>query len=399
VTRRLAAAALLCAVLTALVSTSAPRATAVLAKATAAPATDRERPKRTAAPAKHARARAKKAHAKRTRAHRAHVQRRIRATRWTHVVIPRRNVSAALNAPAAAAKSAAPATPATTAAPAAPAAPNDPAWPQEWGLAQVHLPEAWQTVPAPNTVVVAVVDSGVNAAQPDLAGRVTTGYDVFDGSANTNDDFGHGTLVAGVIAARTGNGVGIAGICGSCTIMPVKALDAQGVGTSTGIAAGINWAVDHGANIVNLSIVLSGDSPDVRAAVEYAHDRGVLVVAAAGNDGGGNATYPASYPGVLSVAATDPSGQRYSWSTYGDWVSVAAPGCTPSTAADGSYPQFCGTSAAAPFVAGLAGLAMATGVPSALAAGAALQQTAHALPGVAQGGLVDALALVRQFAH
>jgi subtilisin family serine protease len=254
-------------------------------------------------------------------------------------------------------------------------------------------------VPTPNTVVVAVVDSGVNASQPDLAGRVTTGYNVFDGSSSTNDDFGHGTLVAGVIAARTGNGIGVAGVCGACVIMPVKALDAQGVGTSGGIAAGIDWAVDHGANIVNLSIVLSGDAPDVRGAVEYAHDRGVLVVAAAGNDGGGNATYPASYPGVLSVAATDQNGQRYSWSTYGDWVSVAAPGCTQSTAADGSYPQFCGTSAAAPLVAGLAGLAMATGRPSALAAGDALQQTATPLPGVAHAGRVDALALLQQFAH
>jgi subtilisin family serine protease len=164
------------------------------------------------------------------------------------------------------------------------------------------------------------------------------------------------------------------------------------------MADGIRWAVDHGASVINLSLVLSGDDATVRGAVGYAIDKGVLVVAAAGNASNDAQTFPASYPGVVSVAATDSGDHAYPWSTYGAWVSVAAPGCSMSTAPGGSFGEFCGTSAAAPLVAGLAGLALSTGRATPAAVGAALQQTATPLPGVVGAGRVDALSLLRQYA-
>ena len=209
--------------------------------------------------------------------------------------------------------------------------PNDPAWAQEWSLTQVRAPQAWK-LSATHGVVVAVVDSGVDASQPDLQGAMVPGYNAIDGSDNTADAFGHGTMVAGIIAARMGNGIGVAGVCAACSIMPIKVLDANGTGTAASMADGIHWASDHGANIINLSLVLSGDDPSVRAAIAYAHDRGVLVVAAAGNASNDSQTFPASYPDVLSVAATDNGDHAYSWTTFGPWVAVAAPGCSMSTA-------------------------------------------------------------------
>jgi subtilisin family serine protease len=276
-------------------------------------------------------------------------------------------------------------------------APNDPAWPQEWSLAQIRAVQAWKLSTSAYAVIVAVVDSGVDSTQPDLQGAVVTGYNAIDGSADTSDTFGHGTMVAGVIAARAGNGIGVTGICAACSIMPVKVLDSSGTGSAANMASGIRWAADHGANIINLSLVLSGDDAGVRDAIAYASGRGVLVVAAAGNASNDTQTFPASYPGVLSVAATDSTDHAYSWTTFGPWVSVAAPGCSMSTAVGGTFAEFCGTSAASPLVAGLAGLAMATGRPTAADAGAALQRTARPLPGVASAGRVDALTLLQQF--
>ncbi len=275
--------------------------------------------------------------------------------------------------------------------------PTDPAWPQQWGLSQIDAPAAWHVSAGSKPIVIAVVDSGVDPTQPDLQGALVPGADFADGTGDTSDQYGHGTMVAGVIAARPDNGLGGAGICWSCRVMPVKVLGADGSGTAAAIADGIRYAADHGANVISMSFVLSGPDSGVESALDHAHSRGVLLVAAAGNNGTDTPTYPASYPDVVSVAAVDPSGALYPWSARGSWVTLAAPGCAFTTAPGASFVgNFCGTSAAAPLVAGLAGLALSAGSGSAADVEAALEQTAVPLPGAVGSGRVDALALLEQ---
>lgn len=273
--------------------------------------------------------------------------------------------------------------------------PTDPGWSQEWGLSQIGAPAAWHVSTGSKPVVVAVVDSGVDPNQPDLQGALVQGADFADGTGSTADQYGHGTMVAGVIAARPDNGVGGAGICWTCLVMPVKVLGADGTGTAASIAAGIRYAADHGANVISMSFVLSGPDAGVESALAYAHARGVLLVAAAGNTGSDSPTYPAAYPDVVSVAAVDPTGAVYPWSARGPWVTLAAPGCAYTTVPGGGFTSsFCGTSAAAPLVAGLAGLALSAGNGSTASVESALEQTAVPLPGVVGSGRVDAAALL-----
>lgn len=276
--------------------------------------------------------------------------------------------------------------------------PDDPDWNGEWGLQQIGAPLAWALVPAGRPAVIAVIDSGVDPTQPDLQGALVPGADFADSTGSTADQFGHGTMVAGVIAARGNNGEGVAGACWSCLVMPVKVLDASGMGSAQSVAEGIRFAVDNGANVINMSFVLSAPDQGVADAIAYAEQKGVVVVAAAGNSGSSDPTYPASYPGVVSVAATDDSDQLYPWSTYGPWVNLAAPGCTVSTAMGGGFDQFCGTSAAAPLVAGLAGLAFEAGAQSAAQVVATLESTASPFGGAVGGGRVDAAGLVQHLA-
>ncbi len=276
------------------------------------------------------------------------------------------------------------------------AAPNDPEWALQWGLTDVDAPAAWALAGPVRPVIVAVVDSGVDPSQPDLQGALVPGADFADSTGSTADQYGHGTMVAGVIAARGNNGEGVAGACWTCFVMPIKVLGADGSGTADAITAGIRWATDHGANVINMSFILSGPDQGVEDAIAYAHEHGVLVVAAAGNSGADTPTFPASYPSVVSVAATDASGQLYPWSTHGPWVTLAAPGCTVTTALGGGFEPFCGTSAAAPLVAGLAALAYSSSGIDEAGLEAALAQTATPLPGVVASGRVDALRLVQQ---
>jgi subtilisin family serine protease len=283
--------------------------------------------------------------------------------------------------------------PAAAAAPAAAsAAPNDPSWSQQWSLSKLHLPAAWAAAPE-SPIVVATVDGGVNGAQPDLAGAFTSGYDFVNHDDNPTDDNGHGTAVAGIIAARTGNGTGVAGICPRCTIMPVKVSDSAGRAWMSDVAAGIVWAADHGARVINVSIG-GQQSDDLAGAVRYAHDRGIVIVAAAGNGGPADPVYPAAYPEVISVAGVDENDHLYNWSTFGPWVRAAAPGCNTTTMMGGGYDNFCGTSSASPVVAGLAGLALSV-APNASAAAVehALLASQTRVPGTGVPR-VDALATV-----
>jgi subtilisin family serine protease len=238
-----------------------------------------------------------------------------------------------------------------------PAQPNDPLWGDSWSLSKVRAPAAWRLTSGSAQTVVAVLDTGVDRNHEDLQGAFVDGWDAVNEDADPTDDHGHGTLVAGVIAARSNNGLGGVGACPRCSVMAVKVIGANGTGTAVDIAEGMVWAADHGASVVNMSFVLSGRDEGVAQAIQYARSKGVLVVAAAGNAGSADATFPANEPGVVSVTGTDAGDVRYDWASFGSWVTLAAPGCNKSTQAGGGYADFCGTSSSAAFASGIAALA------------------------------------------
>jgi subtilisin family serine protease len=240
-----------------------------------------------------------------------------------------------------------------------PTPPNDPRYAEQWALPVVGLPEAWAGLPS-RTVVVAVVDSGVCANHPDLQGRIRAGYDFVDNDNDPADVFGHGCGVAGVIAANANNGMGIAGVAPNVQIMPLRVLDANGLGNYSNIAAAIAYAVDNGANIINLSLAGSSSSSIIEAAVNYATQRGVIVIAAAGNFAQPRAYYPAAYTNVIAVGSIDPNLQPSSFSNYGADIDVWAPGRDIlTTSMNGDYQFMSGTSFAAPVVAGVMAITQA----------------------------------------
>ena len=246
------------------------------------------------------------------------------------------------------------------------AEPNDPLYVQQREYLDVlRIEAAWDEVPDPvvplNGPVIAVIDSGVNAAHPDLAGRVLPGRD-FTGSLavdNADDEAGHGTKVAGVAAASTNNLEGIAGAAWNAQILPVRVLDEHGSGTDADVAEGIYYAVEQGADVINLSLGGYGADVATRDAVAHALEQDIVVVAAAGNLVEGatlfkEPVYPAAYPGVVGVSATEDSGRSVRFSLFGSWVDVAAPGyAIVATTKEGGYDYPSGTSFAAPLVAGV----------------------------------------------
>jgi subtilisin family serine protease len=269
--------------------------------------------------------------------------------------------------------------------------PNDSEWPQQDGLRLIGLPRAWDSSRGSSHLVVAVVDTGVDPTQPDLRGALVPGINLVDRTAPPLDDYGHGTAVTGIIAARADNGQGMAGVCWFCVIMPVKVLDRTGSGDDTRVAAGVVWAVDHGARVINMSLGGPGSSPELAAALAYATSKGAAVVAAAGNSGTTTPFYPAADANALSVAATTTGDRAYAWSNYGSWIDVAAPGCNIAPVRGGGYGRFCGTSSATPLVAGLAALALAQQPgATASAVSSAIERAATPVPGVVRFGRIDA---------
>jgi serine protease len=258
--------------------------------------------------------------------------------------------------------------------------PNDPKYKLQWHLDQIHMGSAWKGAQG-DGVIVAVIDTGV-AKVPDLEKtELVAGYNFVSNSPDATDDHGHGTHVAGTIAQSTNNGIGVAGIAFHAKIMPIKVLSARGSGSVSGIAEGIRFAADHGAKVINMSLGGPMASQVLAKAVKYAHDKGVTVVCAAGNDGRGKVSYPAAYPGAIAVAATQFDETTTFYSNWGHEIDVAAPGgntrvdqngdgfpdgvlqntVVPGDTSRSDYLFFMGTSMASPHVAGVAALIVSQG--------------------------------------
>lgn len=260
--------------------------------------------------------------------------------------------------------------------------PNDPGFGLQWPLDQpsdhdIDAPEAWDIETGSPNVIIAVIDTGVDIDHPDLASVIwvnsdevedgtdtdgngyiddVNGWNFVAGTSTPMDDNGHGTHCAGIAGAATDNGVGIAGVCWQSTIMPLKGLDSGNRGALTDLAEAVVYAVDNGADVISMS--WGGVfSFVVRDAVRYAADSDVVMTASAGNENSPDPLYPAGYPDVIAVAATNSIDRKASFSNHGRWIDVAAPGTgIYSTIWDDRYANQSGTSMACPHVAGLAGL-------------------------------------------
>lgn len=264
-------------------------------------------------------------------------------------------------------------------------APNDPDYGKQWNLRAINVEQAW-THTQGKGMTVAVIDTGVTRV-PDLRGtEFVEGYDFVNDQIPATDDVGHGTHVAGTIAQTTNNNYGVAGIAYQAKIMPLKVLGPGG-GTVADIAEAIRFAADHHAQVINLSLGGTESSRLMKEAIRYAYDRGVVLVAAAGNEGAHHAAYPARYPEVISVAALDAAGQKADYSNYGAGVDLAAPGggdgskilqetINPATG-EALFAEYQGTSMAAPHVAGTVALLKAVGVEKPGEVLATLQQSAR----------------------
>lgn len=274
--------------------------------------------------------------------------------------------------------------------------PNDAYYPKQWGLQRIKSEEAWELEKGSQDVIIAFVDTGVDQSHPDLVDKLVPGYDMvdltdvepFEGCIwegdiytrdnNPEDENGHGTHCAGIAAASTNTGFGVAGVAWNCKIMPVRVLAnigcttaegtyVTGAGTFTDVADGIIWAADHGAHVVSMSLggLVPNNVPPpsvLKAAIDYANSRGCVLVAAMGNEGVNPEdynyyAYPAAHPQVLAVGAVGRNNRRVDFSNYGDYKHVMAPGVgILSTFILSDYAEADGTSMATPFVSGLAAL-------------------------------------------
>lgn len=261
-----------------------------------------------------------------------------------------------------------------------------------WGIARVSAQQAWKKTKGAG-VRVAVIDTGVDCSHPDLAANCATGFNAFDKKKAPLDDQGHGTHVAGTIAA-VADGKGVVGVAPLATIVPVKVLDAKGGGRLTTIIKGLIWVGNNNIDVANMSLGSPRGTIFMRLAVSYAKSRGVAVIAASGNSGG-SVGYPAAYGNTIAVAASDSSDAVAKFSSRGKQVDFIAPGVdVKSTLPGGKYGRYSGTSMATPHVAGLAALAVARGANGFDAVKAALGRGAAPMGGLTdkeQGkGMIDA---------
>ena len=236
-------------------------------------------------------------------------------------------------------------------------APNDPYAGSAWHLNKIGAPTAWD-VSAGTGVTVAVLDSGVDATHPDLAARLVAGWNFYDNNANTSDVYGHGTQVAGSVAATINNSIGVAAVAGQASIMPIRVTDTAGAGYTSMIASGLTYAADRGVRVANISFANQPIRAAVVSAAQYMKDKGGLVFVAAGNRGVDEGFTPTT--SLSAVSATDSNDAKASWSSYGSFVGLSAPGVSIyTTKRGGAYGTASGTSFATPVAAGVAALMMA----------------------------------------
>lgn len=234
---------------------------------------------------------------------------------------------------------------------------DDPYFGSAWHLPKIGATTAWERSQGEG-ITIAILDSGVDAAHPDLASKLVPGWNFYNYNADTSDVYGHGTQVAGAAAAASNNGVGVASVAGAARIMPIRVTDTSGMGYISTMASGITWAADQGARVANLSFAAAGAYSTVQSAAQYMKNKGGLVVTAAGNDGK-EQPYTANASTIV-VSATGSSDVKASWSTYGQFVDIAAPGVSIyTTKRGGGYGAASGTSFASPVTAGVAALMMA----------------------------------------
>lgn len=228
----------------------------------------------------------------------------------------------------------------------------------QWNMKIIDAPGAWFVTQGSSSVNIAILDTGIKSTHEDLVGKVVLKKN-FTTSSTVEDKQGHGTHVAGIAAAVTNNGKGVAGVGFNSSLMNGKVLGDNGSGAWSWIASGIAWAADNGASAINMSLGGSSGSQTILDAVNYAWGKGVVIVAAAGNDGTDAPSYPGFYDNVIAVAATDKNDNLASFSNFGTWVDVAAPGVDILSSYIRYKPPYVfmsGTSMASPHVAGLAGL-------------------------------------------
>ena len=239
--------------------------------------------------------------------------------------------------------------------------PNDSLYNQQWSMPKIKAEQAWGLKPGGYSTV-AVIDTGVNLTHPDLDADLVAGYDFVNSDNIPEDDNGHGTHVAGIIAGEFNSAAGIAGVGKNAKVMPLKALAADGEGFESDIASAIIYATDNGAKIINLSLGADSASNTLQNAINYANSNNVIVVAASGNQGMASLNYPAAYPGVIAVGSTNQDDSRSSFSNYGAGLYLTAPGSNiVSTYTGGGYASASGTSMASPLVAGAISFAMSDG--------------------------------------